>query len=72
MTAATPAILYVFGALAILLVIHFEQRRLDSWQRGVPRQLVREQQGAQPNCENREPASTERRDDKAWKQRSAA
>lgn len=72
MTAAILAILYVLGALTMLLVVHFERRRLDRWQRGVPRQLVREQWGAQPSCENREPTSTERRDDRERNRRSAA
>jgi hypothetical protein len=72
MTAAILVILYVLGALAIALAVHFEQRRLDRWQRGVPRQLVKEQRSAEPDRENREPVSTERRDDRGWNQRSAA
>ena len=72
MTPAILVILYVLGAFAILLVVRFEQRRLDRWQRGVPRQLLREQRDAQRGSKNKQPTRAECCDDKAWHRQSAA
>lgn len=68
-TGALLMIVYVLGALAILLALHFGRRRLDCWQQGVPHQLVRKQPGAQASCGNKETTSTEHCGNTRWNQR---
>ncbi len=71
-TGAFLLIVYVLGALAILLALHFGRRRLDCWQHGVPHQLVREQPDAQASCANKEATSTERFSNSQRKHRGTA
>ncbi len=72
MTAAILAILYVLGALAILLVVHFEQRRLDPRRSIVLRKVAGERSAAHRTVANRQSAPTQAGEDREWKHRSAA
>jgi hypothetical protein len=70
MTPVGFVISYGLVALTILLAIQFKRRRLDRWQRGMPRQLVGGQR-ARFNHVNTERSSTKPDDDRGRQRRAA-